>query len=775
MSILGKPNKGEWQLKSGPFGSFNTPVPDSLFMMEEGAGILINGGLDAPLFNSDTNPVPHAGDSATGDSYLDFTAVDDLNVDWFSTFGITSYPFTVAVIFRSTDGGQIEDVGVFGVGNDNVNNQYYHLEIIAANRGRNVRRNTTAQNNNLSVAVNANQWRLLTCTFEDDANAVAQDDEEYEGDPANSVTFTSNTNFAVLGCRPRGTRQDFMQGDIACAMVWKDVALSEDQILTDMWNSGIPWDFLEGFSTAPILTNPLDSGTGVNTSVGVVTSNTTGDVVSAVVTQSAVTPTHDQIVAGEDHTGAPADAADTTPGLVGANNLSFIGLAGATQYFTHFTQGGAIEADPVSADGFVTSTSNEPPQLDTPEPDQIVQTGVPYSNDISGNFSDPDGDPLLFTAEGLPKGLTISEAGVISGTPTGGFEDLDAPLLTFPTDDAIGAFTSEGSVDTDREFGTIYAVVTQSATTPTSLQIIQGQDEFGNPADASANDPATNSLNNDGIAVLGTNTLMFAGLLENTAYFTHFTQDDEVSIGVIPVSANGFTTNASAVAPVLTNPVDDSNLAEDSTGSVTSDVADGTVVYGVVTQSAVTPTHAQIVAGEDDLGNPADSNDAVLASIGVNNLNFSGLVQTTAYFTHFAQQGAINATPVSADGFTTDSPIMIAGTDGANHIGYNGNAPVTGSLIPDVTNNDIQVAAITTDDPSDSIFITFRGFHTDDDSTWERVLINGTFADGFTGEIDVPRSARTSFIAVGDTVWTFFDVTSGRTLVDGNTYTVTWV
>ncbi|MGL4637889.1 MAG: Ig-like domain-containing protein [Beijerinckiaceae bacterium] len=37
---------------------------------------------------------------------------------------------------------------------------------------------------------------------------------------------------------------------------------------------------------------------------------------------------------------------------------------------------------------------------------------------MSPIFSDPDGDPLSFTATGLPPGLTISAAGIISGTPT---------------------------------------------------------------------------------------------------------------------------------------------------------------------------------------------------------------------------------------------------------------------------------------------------------------------------------------------------------------------
>lgn len=37
--------------------------------------------------------------------------------------------------------------------------------------------------------------------------------------------------------------------------------------------------------------------------------------------------------------------------------------------------------------------------------------------DVSGDFSDP-GDTLTFTAAGLPAGLSMSTAGIISGTPT---------------------------------------------------------------------------------------------------------------------------------------------------------------------------------------------------------------------------------------------------------------------------------------------------------------------------------------------------------------------
>ncbi len=48
-------------------------------------------------------------------------------------------------------------------------------------------------------------------------------------------------------------------------------------------------------------------------------------------------------------------------------------------------------------------------------PDATDLSG-PAAIDVSGSFADLDGDPLAFTATGLPPGLTISAAGVISGT-----------------------------------------------------------------------------------------------------------------------------------------------------------------------------------------------------------------------------------------------------------------------------------------------------------------------------------------------------------------------
>ena len=72
--------------------------------------------------------------------------------------------------------------------------------------------------------------------------------------------------------------------------------------------------------------------------------------------------------------------------------------------------------------GFSTSTAtvtvnaiNDAPAA-TPIAPQANDDAVPVTLDVSGNFTDVDGDALSFTAAGLPAGLTIDAGGVITGT-----------------------------------------------------------------------------------------------------------------------------------------------------------------------------------------------------------------------------------------------------------------------------------------------------------------------------------------------------------------------
>jgi large repetitive protein len=59
---------------------------------------------------------------------------------------------------------------------------------------------------------------------------------------------------------------------------------------------------------------------------------------------------------------------------------------------------------------------NDAPVVDAPIPPQTQVDNSPVSIPVAGNFSDLDNDALTFTAAGLPAGLSISAAGVISGT-----------------------------------------------------------------------------------------------------------------------------------------------------------------------------------------------------------------------------------------------------------------------------------------------------------------------------------------------------------------------
>ena len=179
----------------------------------------------------------------------------------------------------------------------------------------------------------------------------------------------------------------------------------------------------------PIVSNPVDFATGIATSTGEVdTDKPNNGGIFAVVTQSDITPTHAQITAGQDHTGAMADASQAVQAFDNPQVLNFTGLVADTDYFTHFTQedSGDLESIPISADGFTTSASNQPPVAEGDIPDQVGTIGEVYPPlDTAPFFSDPDGDPLTHTQDNLPNGLDIDEAGLITGTPTGGFPFIE--------------------------------------------------------------------------------------------------------------------------------------------------------------------------------------------------------------------------------------------------------------------------------------------------------------------------------------------------------------
>lgn len=70
----------------------------------------------------------------------------------------------------------------------------------------------------------------------------------------------------------------------------------------------------------------------------------------------------------------------------------------------------------------VNEVPNEPPTFGADIPDQQVTLGEAMTP-VSGEFTDPEGQPLSYSVTGMPTGVSVDEAGVISGTPvvTGNF------------------------------------------------------------------------------------------------------------------------------------------------------------------------------------------------------------------------------------------------------------------------------------------------------------------------------------------------------------------
>jgi Domain of unknown function (DUF4347)/Putative Ig domain/Bacterial Ig domain len=73
-------------------------------------------------------------------------------------------------------------------------------------------------------------------------------------------------------------------------------------------------------------------------------------------------------------------------------------------------QGGSVSTT------FKITSANQAPNVNSVTSPQIGVDGTSVTLDVSPSFKDPNADVLTYTATGLPAGLTISSAGVISGT-----------------------------------------------------------------------------------------------------------------------------------------------------------------------------------------------------------------------------------------------------------------------------------------------------------------------------------------------------------------------
>jgi len=116
---------------------------------------------------------------------------------------------------------------------------------------------------------------------------------------------------------------------------------------------------------------------------------------------------------------------------------------------------------------------------------------------------------------------------IIYGSPS----DTTAPSLSSPLGVVSGATTATGYVDTNEANGTLYWVVTQSATPPSVAQVQAGQNHLGAAADDSGNQAVTTT---------GTQTVSSTGLTTGVTYYFHFQQQDTATNDSTVVTSAGF-------------------------------------------------------------------------------------------------------------------------------------------------------------------------------------------------------------------------------------------
>jgi hypothetical protein len=158
--------------------------------------------------------------------------------------------------------------------------------------------------------------------------------------------------------------------------------------------------------------------------------------------------------------------------------------------------------------------------------------------------------------DGSDIGTGDSFAGIADDTTWSFTCEDTTPTLSAPLDSQTGGTTATAAVTTDRGDGTLWWVVTTSATTPSHAQIKAGQDHTGSAAAADGSQAVT---------ATGSQGVSITGLTAETQYYTHLTQESANDAAATPVSADGFLT------PDTTEPVLNSSVPADNATGVAVD------------------------------------------------------------------------------------------------------------------------------------------------------------------------------------------------------------
>lgn len=278
-------------------------------------------------------------------------------------------------------------------------------------------------------------------------------------------------------------------------------------------------------------------------------------------------------------------------------------------------------------------------------------------------WADGASEPSTWTASVTEASFATGRQGVRFGVSSGGGQsradefsvdnltvpDVTPPTLTTGVGTATGTTTGTVGATTNESNGTMYAVVTTSATPPTAAQVIAGQNNSGTAAVWSGN---------QAISTTGAKTFGATGLTPSTTYYGYIVHRDAAANDSTVLATPSFTTSASdSTAPTLTGPSGTQTGSSTANLGVTTNEANGTLSY-VVTTSATAPSVAQVRAGQDAAGAAAPwSGSQSITTTGAKTASASGLSASTTYYAHFQHRDAASndSAVVSSASFTTAS------------------------------------------------------------------------------------------------------------------------
>ena len=293
---------------------------------------------------------------------------------------------------------------------------------------------------------------------------------------------------------------------------------------------------------------------------------------------------------------------------------------------------------------------NDAPTVVAPLPSQNDSDGSAVSIPTAGNFTDLDGDTLTFTASGLPTGLSINAAGVISGTI-----DKNA------SQPAGGIYTVTVTAS-DGKGGTASSTFTWTVTNPGPVAV---SDVAATNEDVSvtiaviAND---SDPDGDPLSVLSANAANGAVVINANGTVTYTPNKDFNGTDTITYTiSDGNGGTAQATVTVTVAPVNDAPVAKPDTASTAED----------------TPVTVGVLANDTDIdGNPltvtaasAPNGTVVINANGTityaPNANFNG-TDTITYTISDGQGGFATSTVTVIVAPVNDAPVAVNDTATTN-------------------------------------------------------------------------------------------------------------